>query len=257
MSTEIYYKSVSALILAGGKGTRMKSDLPKALFKVGSDTIIEHIVKAVSVKAVSSVAVVVSPSNIDAIRKVLGSNVEYILQPEAKGTGHAVMCAEPALKGRSENIIVFVGDAPFITQEMVTDIIDTHVKNNNACTFFTAFYETGDIPPYGRILRDNSGKVLKVIEEKDASEEQKAIREVLTSHYCFRTEKLFGALKKISNENSGKEYYLTDVIGILIEAGEKVETVRAEDPIFLAGINTQEELELRAVEMNEYLRSHK
>jgi len=248
---------ISALILAGGKGTRMKSDLPKALFKVGNDTIIEHIVKAVSVKAVSSVAVVVSPSNIDPIRKVLGSKAEYILQPEAKGTGHAVMCVEPALKGRCENILVFVGDAPFITQEMVTDLIDTHVKNNNACTFYTAFYETGYIPPYGRIIRGSKGKVLKVIEEKDASEEQKAIREVLTSHYCFRTDKLFGALKNISNNNSGKEYYLTDVIGILIEAGEKVETVRAKDPIFLAGINTQEELELRTIEMNEYLRIHK
>jgi len=251
------YDKISALILAGGKGTRMKSDLPKALFKIGDDTIIEHIVKAVSVKAVSSVAIVVSPSNIDAIKKVLGTNFEYILQPEAKGTGHAVMCAESALKGRSENIIVFVGDAPFITQEMVTDLIDTHVANQSACTFYTAFYETGYIPPYGRIVRDGTGKVLKVIEEKDASQEQKAIREVLTSHYCFRTEKLFNALKNISNENAGKEYYLTDAIGILIEAGEKVETLTAEDPIFLAGINTQEELELRTIEMNEYLRIHK
>jgi len=248
---------ISALILAGGKGTRMKSDLPKALFKIGDDTIIEHIVKAVYVKAVSGVAVVVSPTNIDAIRKDLGSKVEYILQFEAKGTGHAVMCAEQALKRRCENILVFVGDAPFITQEMVTDIIDTHVKNNNACTFYTAIYEKGEIPPYGRIVRNDSDRILKVVEEKDASKEQKAIREVLTSHYCFKTEILFNALKNISNNNSGKEYYLTDVIGILIEAGEKVETLTAEDPIFLAGINTQEELELRTIEMNEYLRIHK
>jgi bifunctional UDP-N-acetylglucosamine pyrophosphorylase / glucosamine-1-phosphate N-acetyltransferase len=246
--------ATAALILAGGKGTRMKSDIPKALFKVGNDTIIEHIVNAVSVKAVTSVAVVVSPSNIDPIKSVLGSKVEYILQPEAKGTGHAVMCAEPALKGQCENVIVFVGDAPFITQDMVTDLIDTHVKKNNACTFFTAFYEKGEIPPYGRIVRDHSGRILKVVEEKDASQEQKAVREVLTSHYCFKTEKLFGSLKNISDENSGKEYYLTDVIGILIDQGETVEAIRAEDPIFLAGINTQEELELRTKEMNEYIR---
>lgn len=257
MSTEIFYKCVAALILAGGKGTRMRSDIPKALFKVGEKIIIECIVDAVSLPGVKTVTVVVSPSNIDPIKSVLGSKVEYIIQPEAKGTGHAVMCAEPALKGRSENIIVFVGDAPFITQKMVTDLIDTHVKNNNACTFYTAFYETGDIPPYGRIIRDDSGRILKVLEEKDASHEQKAIREVLTSHYCFRTEKLFGALKKIRNENSQKEYYLTDVIGILIDQGESVEAIRAEDPIFLAGINTQEELILRTIEMNEYLRIHK
>jgi bifunctional UDP-N-acetylglucosamine pyrophosphorylase / glucosamine-1-phosphate N-acetyltransferase len=178
--------ATAALILAGGKGTRMKSDIPKALFKVGDDTIIEHIVNAVSVKAVTSVAVVVSPSNIDPIKSVLGSKVEYILQPEAKGTGHAVMCAEPALKGQCENVIVFVGDAPFITQDMVTDLIDTHVKIDNACTFYTAFYEKGEIPPYGRIVRDHSGRILKVVEEKDASQEQKAVREVLTSHYCFK-----------------------------------------------------------------------
>jgi bifunctional UDP-N-acetylglucosamine pyrophosphorylase / glucosamine-1-phosphate N-acetyltransferase len=248
---------ITALILAGGKGTRMKSDIPKALFKVGDDTIIEHIVKAVSLKNVRKIAIVVSPSNIDPIKSVLGSKAEYVIQPEAKGTGHAVMCAEPALKDKSEHILVFVGDAPFITQKMVEELVEKHIEIDSACTFYTSYYNTGDIPPYGRIIRDSSGRVLKVVEEKDASEEQRKIREVLTSHYCFNTEKLFGALKNISNNNTQKEYYLTDVIGILIDQGETVEAIRAEDPIFLAGINTQEELELRTKEMNEYMRIHK
>ena len=247
---------IAALILAGGKGTRMKSDIPKALFKVREKSIIERIVDAVSLPGERTVTVVVSPSNIDPIREVLGSKAEYILQPEAKGTGHAVMCAESALKNKSEHILVFVGDAPFITQKMVEELVEKHIEIDSACTFYTSYYNTGDIPPYGRIIRNTSGRVLKVIEEKDASEEQKKIREVLTSHYCFRTEKLFGALKKIRNENSQKEYYLTDAIGILIDQGETVEAIRAEDPIFLAGINTQEELELRTKEMNEYMSNH-
>jgi len=249
--------NTAALILAGGKGTRMKSDIPKALFKVRNDTIIEHIVNAVSVKAVSSIAVIVSPSNIDPIRSVLKSKAVYIIQPEPKGTGHAVMCAESTLKDRSEHLLVFVGDAPFITQKMVVQLTEKHIECGSSCTFYTSYYGTGNIPPYGRIIRDSSGRVMKVVEEKDASEEQKKIREVLTSHYCFNTEKLFGALKMISNNNTQKEYYLTDVIGILISQGERVEAILAEDPVFLAGINTQEELELRTKEMNEYLRLHK
>lgn len=247
---------IISLILAGGKGTRMKSDLPKALFKIGEKTLIECIVDALTVPFIKSVAVVVNPSNIDPITSVLGTKAEYIIQPEAKGTGHAVMCAEPFIKNRSDHVLVFVGDAPFITKEMVEKLIDVHIKCAGSCTFYTVVYETGDIPPYGRIIRDCSGKILKVIEEKDASEEQKKIREVLTSHYCFRTDKLFSALKKIRNNNTQKEYYLTDVIGILIGQGEKVETVTADDPVFLAGINTQDELKLRTIEMKEYLRNH-
>ena len=241
-----------AIVMAAGKGTRMKSSVPKVLLKIKDKTMIESVVSALTVPPVEQVALIVNPTTQDAIKKVLKDKVNYITQYEQKGTGHAVMCAESWLNNFTGSVLVFVGDAPFITQDMVTQLIETHNENKNTCTMFSAVFEN-EIPVYGRIIRDRNGKLVKIIEEKDATEEQKKVREVNTSHYCFDCQKLYSALKKTSDQNAQNEYYLSDVIEIFLNENEKVEAIPVKHPFFTYGINTLEELNGRMVELNKYL----
>ncbi|MDA3837725.1 MAG: sugar phosphate nucleotidyltransferase [Candidatus Delongbacteria bacterium] len=244
-----------AIVMAAGKGTRMKSSVPKILLKIKDKTMIGSVVSALSIPAIEEITLIVNPTTQDAIKEVLRDKVNYITQHEQKGTGHAVMCAEEWLKDFSGNVIIFVGDAPFITQEMVNQLIDSHNKNNNACTMFSAVFEN-EIPVYGRIIRDQSGKLVKIIEEKDATEEEKKIREVNSSHYCFDCRKLYTALTKTNDRNAQNEYYLSDVIEIFLNENEKVEAIPVEHPFFTYGINTLEELEERMLELKIFRDTH-
>ncbi|MBN1969766.1 MAG: NTP transferase domain-containing protein [Candidatus Delongbacteria bacterium] len=229
------------VILAAGKGTRMKTDVPKVLVKVNDQTMISMVVDAYS-SPENEIAIIVSPENIDAIKSELGNKChEYIIQKDQLGTGHAVLCAENWLKDFDGNTLITVGDAPFISREIVKKLISVHEKSLAGCTFLTAKFVTP--PPYGRVVRDNNGEIVKIVEEKDANSSELMINEVSTSHYCFHNKLLLKYLNRIDNNNSQNEYYLPDVIKLMIEDNIKIDSFTVDDPYSLYGINSLEDLD--------------
>lgn len=208
-----------AIILAAGKGTRMKSDLPKVLHKVAGISMVEHVFRSVSAISPEKIVTVVG-HKADMVTSLLAHQTEFVRQSEQLGTGHAVMMAEPLLQNCSGQTLVIAGDTPLITGESLRDLVDFHINHKNVATILTA--ETEQPFGYGRIVRNQHAEVTKIVEEKDASDFEKQIKEINTGTYIFDNERLFEALKNINTNNAQGEYYITDVIGIFREAGEKV-----------------------------------
>lgn len=208
-----------AIILAAGKGTRMKSDLPKVLHKVAGISMVEHVFRSVSAISPEKIVTVVG-HKADMVTSLLAHQTELVRQSEQLGTGHAVMMAEPLLQNCSGQTLVIAGDTPLITGESLRDLVDFHINHKNVATILTA--ETEQPFGYGRIVRNQHAEVTKIVEEKDASDFEKQIKEINTGTYIFDNERLFEALKNINTNNAQGEYYITDVIGIFREAGEKV-----------------------------------
>jgi bifunctional UDP-N-acetylglucosamine pyrophosphorylase/glucosamine-1-phosphate N-acetyltransferase len=231
-----------ALILAAGKGKRMKSEKTKVLHELNGKPIIEYVVEALEIDEIERIGVIVSENNMDEIKEHLKDRVDYIVQTEQLGTGHAVLTAEDWLSNFEGSVIVVVGDAPFLQKKTVEDLLNKYRQNNYTCLLLSAVYK--EPPAYGRIIRDNNGKLIRIIEEKDATVEEKKIKEVSTSHYCFDKSKLFSALKKIKNNNSQGEYYLPDVIEIFIQDSEKIDAFPIADPRITFGINSPEDLKI-------------
>jgi bifunctional UDP-N-acetylglucosamine pyrophosphorylase/glucosamine-1-phosphate N-acetyltransferase len=229
-----------ALILAAGKGKRMKSKRSKVLHEIAGKSLIEYVVDALDIKEIARTGVIVSEQNIEEMKEVLGNRVDYIIQEEQLGTANAVLSAENWLYGFDGKIVVVVGDAPFLNKRTVTRLLTYFEKKEYACLLLSAIY---NIPPaYGRVVRNEKGALIKIVEEKDASEEEKKINEVSSSHYCFDKAKLFSALKQVKNENIQGEYYLPDVIEIFIKNDELVEALPVRDPMITFGINNEEDL---------------
>jgi bifunctional UDP-N-acetylglucosamine pyrophosphorylase/glucosamine-1-phosphate N-acetyltransferase len=229
-----------ALILAAGKGKRMMSERSKVLHEIGGKSLIEYVVDALDVSEIERTGVIVSEQNIDEIKNILGDRVDYIIQKEQLGTGHAVLSAEKWLAGFEGKIVVVVGDAPFLDKKTVRGLLAHFEMKKFACVLLSAIYDKP--PAYGRIVRNEGDDLVKIVEEKDASEEEKKIKEVSSSHYCFDKEKLFSALKQVKNENEQNEYYLPDVIEIFIKKGELVEALPVHNPMVTLGINSREDL---------------
>lgn len=208
-----------AIILAAGKGTRMKSDLPKVLHKVAGITMLEHVKRAVDAMEPAKTVTIVG-HKAELVQAVLEGQSEFALQSEQLGTGHAVMMAEPALAGLEGQTLVIAGDTPLITGESLKNLINFHVSHKNVATILTA---QADNPfGYGRIIRNADGEVQKIVEQKDANDFEKQVKEINTGTYLFDNKRLFEALKDINTDNAQGEYYLTDVISIFRQAGEKV-----------------------------------
>lgn len=208
-----------AIILAAGKGTRMKSDLPKVLHKVSGITMLEHVFRSVgAIEPAKNVTVIGHKAEL--VRDVLDGQSEFVMQTEQLGTGHAVMMAEGQLAGLEGETLVIAGDTPLITGDSLRNLVDFHVNHKNVATILTA---TADDPfGYGRIIRNQNGEVVKIVEQKDASEFEQQVKEINTGTYVFDNKRLFEALKNINTNNAQGEYYLTDVISIFRQAGEKV-----------------------------------
>lgn len=209
-------KKTCAVILAGGQGKRMRSDLPKPMFRVLDIPMLDWVTKACEDSGIEDICVVTG-FNSEVIEKHLNGKYHTVFQSERKGTGHAVMMAEEWLRERTDSdVLVLNGDAPFIDNETILGAHWLHCDKGNAVTVITA--EVDEPKGYGRILRTADG-IKGIIEERDASDEQRKIKEINSGAYWFDTERLLDALGKIKPENAQGEYYLTDTVSVLI--GEK------------------------------------
>ncbi|MEW6662682.1 MAG: bifunctional UDP-N-acetylglucosamine diphosphorylase/glucosamine-1-phosphate N-acetyltransferase GlmU [Bacillota bacterium] len=232
-------EKLAAIILAAGKGTRMRSRLPKVLHRVAGQYMVSHVLTAAREAGVGCL-VVVAGHEAELVEKSLGSDYLYAYQQQQLGTGHAVMQAEFKLPKDIDLVLVLSGDTPLLTSDTLKNLLDYHREMESAATILTAFPE--DPTGYGRVLREAGGRVVRIVEEKDASPREREIREVNAGAYCFQRQHLFQALKRIKPANAQGEYYLTDVIGILAEQGLGVAAVAAADPREFQGINNRVQL---------------
>lgn len=223
-----------AIVLAAGQGKRMKSKLYKVLHPVCGKPMVSHVLDAVK-KASCERAVVIVGHGAEAVQAHLGDAAEYALQAEQLGTGHAVLQAKEQLGEVDGVAVVVCGDTPLVSAETLEALIALHEREGAAATIMTAELEspTG----YGRLVRGANGEVLRIVEQKDCTAEEAAIREINTGTYCFDNRKLFAALAQVTNENAQGEYYLTDVIGILQRQGERISAYKTADPAEAIGVN--------------------
>ena len=229
----------TSVILAAGMGTRMKSKMPKVLHKVCGKPLSKWVIDASEAAGADKVCAVVG-HKAETVKEVLGDVCKFALQAEQKGTGHAVMQAIDVIKNSKGEVVILNGDTPLITAETINKAIEYHKNNGNQATVITAILD--DATGYGRIVRDNDGSVLKIVEQKDASKEEKKINEVNSGMYVFDAQSLVYAHDKINPNNAQGEYYLTDTLEILLSAGKKIGGYAISDNDEIRGINDRVQL---------------
>ena len=234
-----------AIILAAGKGTRMKSardDVSKVSFPILGQPLVKWVINALKPLNLTKTVTIVGFGGVMS-QLIVQNDSEVVWQNEQKGTGHAVSMTEPILEGLEGETIICCGDTPLLTPETLKKFFDVHEKDGNALTILTAFYDnpTG----YGRIVK-NGLQVLKIVEQKDASEEEKQIKEVNAGVYIFDNKELFKCIHRLTPNNAAGEYYLTDVIGMFVNDGFKVGTMPVEDNDETLGINDRYQLSVAA-----------
>jgi bifunctional UDP-N-acetylglucosamine pyrophosphorylase/glucosamine-1-phosphate N-acetyltransferase len=227
----------TAVILAAGQGKRMKSDVPKVLHRVVGKPLISWVVSAARAAGAERIVVVLGVDR-EKVQAILPASVETVLQDRPLGTGHAARCAAPLLKGYAGPVAVLCGDVPLLRPAMVKDLVDE--QERAAAAVLTA-EATGE-HAYGRVLRDATGAVVRIVEHRDATPEERRIREINTGTYAFAPGVLFPALDELRNDNAQGEYYLTDVVAWLVNRGCKVSGIKAPRIDECLGINTPEEL---------------
>ncbi|MEX0774966.1 MAG: NTP transferase domain-containing protein [Phycisphaeraceae bacterium] len=234
-----------AIILAAGKGTRMGGDagntLPKVVYPVADRPMVWWVVKACRDAGVSRCIVVIGYKG-ELVQEALADvpGVEYVEQREQLGTGHATRMAEPLLRGQSLDVFVLAGDGPLIRQATLEQLLDTHRRTGAAATLATSVI--ADPTGYGRVVRDADGGFGQIVEQKDATPEQRRITEVNPSYYCFASDGLFRTLRQLRNDNKQGEYYLTDVPALLKAQGKTVTVEDAVPPEDVLSINTPQQL---------------
>lgn len=231
--------NVYAIVLAAGKGTRMKSDKPKVVHEVLYKPMINHVCDELK-KIGADKTIVVVGHKAEEVKALLDDDVETVMQTEQLGTGHAVLMAKDLLKDKEGITLVLCGDAPLIRAETLEGMIKAHKESGNMATIMSADCDVST--HYGRIIKTN-GQVTGICEFKDLKEDQMDITEMNTGEYCFDNQALFDALSKVSNNNAQNEYYLTDVIGIMNDEGKKVDTYKIDDFDEVGGVNDRVALE--------------
>lgn len=226
-----------SLILAAGKGTRMKSDLPKVIHKVNGVPMVKKIMNILEEIDVEENILILGHKR-ELVLETLGE-VNYVVQEEQLGTGHAIIQAKEILANYNGDVMVLCGDTPLLRAETLKAIYEHHKNSGATTTILTSIYENPF--GYGRIVKEN-GKVKAIVEEKEATPEIKAIKEVNAGVYCFNSIELFKALDKIDNNNDKGEYYLTDVIGIQVKEGKSIEAYILADDVEILGVNSKVEL---------------
>lgn len=228
-----------AIILAGGRGTRMCSELPKCGYPFLEKPMICWIVEALKKANINDIVVVIG-YNGNYIKQILGNEVTYVYQHEQLGTGHAALCCEEYFKDKKGLSLVFPGDMPLVDEEIINGLVNKHSNCQNALTVVTTIVD--DAKAYGRIYRENNS-IKKIVEAKDATSEQLQIKEINSGLYCCDVELMFNALHQINNNNKSNEYYFTDIIE-KISKSERVDSyiVSKEESYKLTGINDQDTL---------------
>ncbi|MDX6385495.1 MAG: bifunctional UDP-N-acetylglucosamine pyrophosphorylase / glucosamine-phosphate N-acetyltransferase [Blastocatellia bacterium] len=232
------------LILAAGLGTRMKSRMAKVLHKLGGRPLIAHVCRTAMRLEPRHTHVIIG-HQADAVRAAVEEELGkhdagFVLQADQRGTGDAVMAAREALAGANSTVLILSGDVPLVRFETLRTLLEQHLADRASCTILSVRLENP--AGYGRMIRDENGRFLKIVEQKDATEEERQVKEINAGIYCFDSKKLFQALERVRPTNSQGEYYLTDVPGILRDNGDLVSLYQHNDAREVAGVNTRAEL---------------
>lgn len=235
-------KNLSVLILAAGKGKRMKSSKPKVLHQILSKPMLYYILNSVYGLCPLNVVVVVGHQK-NLVRKYLKDNYPQALTIEQNpqlGTAHAVKCAASLKREMGSLVLVLSGDCPLILKDTLKQLVARMTSTGSSAAILST--EVEDPTGYGRIIKDSRGKVLKVVEHNDTTPRQQSINEINTSIYCFDRDKLFDKIEEVGSDNSQKEYYLTDVIEKMVNSGQKVTTYKLQDSVQVLGVNDRAQL---------------
>jgi bifunctional UDP-N-acetylglucosamine pyrophosphorylase / glucosamine-1-phosphate N-acetyltransferase len=245
---EEHVEDVLAIVLAAGQGTRMKSDLPKVLCRAADRPMLDYVLDALLAAGVTRQVIVVGYRG-DLVREAVATrpNTECVEQSERLGTGHAVRCCLEQIRRHRGPVVIVAGDSPMIQSSSLRELLAEFQRRRPACLLGTLHKENPK--GLGRIVRDSSGQFVGIVEEKDASESQRAITEVNMSTYVFDSVALVDALSKLTNNNQQGEYYLTDCPGILLAAGQDVAALPVLKPCEALSVNTPEELLLVEAEL--------
>jgi len=229
------------VILAAGKGTRMKSARPKVLHALAGRPLIDHVLRTVDQLHPASVVLVIG-HGADEVRQALAARpgLQFVVQSPQLGTGHALLQAEPALAGASGNVLLLYADVPLLQPSTIARLLDVHARQRAAATVLTVRLD--DPSGYGRIVRDERGRIARIVEERDASTEERALKEINSGIYVLALEPLFRALRQLATDNSQGEYYLTDLVAMYRRENLVVETLCADAPDELRGVNTRLDL---------------
>ena len=236
MNENPYRFSIAVVILAAGKGTRMKSDIPKVLHPLAGRPMIAYGLE-LAARVSDAPPVVVVGHQADRVKEVVGEGVRFVVQKEQLGTGHAVMQTEPVLKERFAHVLVYAADMPLLTYNTLARLIATHEARHATITMLSVIAD--DPRGFGRVVRDAEGRPVGIVEEVEATAEQKAIRELNAGVYCFDAAWLWPSMKQLKPSARKGEYYLTDLIGLAVREGRRVEVLVTENPEEVLGVNTR------------------
>jgi len=233
-------KSFCTVILAAGKGTRMKTDLPKVLHEINGKPLLRYVLDTAKAAGAEKIIVVIGHQAQKVQQSFAGSECIFVLQEPQLGTGHAVLQAERELANYPGIAVILCGDVPLLKPATIKRMLTEHLKTKAALSVLTAIVP--DARGYGRIVKDKKGNVVKIVEELDATESEKQIDEINAGIYCAPVPFLFEILKKVENKNSKNEYYLTDIVQLVSRQGDIVHACLVEDYQEVMGVNTPDEL---------------
>ncbi|MGM0378703.1 MAG: bifunctional UDP-N-acetylglucosamine diphosphorylase/glucosamine-1-phosphate N-acetyltransferase GlmU [Bacillota bacterium] len=229
---------LTGIILAAGKGTRMKSSLPKVLHKVAGKTMLDHVIDSLESVDCNKSMVVIGHKK-EMVKNEVNRKVNYVIQDKQLGTGHAVMMCQNQLPDNGDVLIVY-GDTPLLTSNTLNEFVKNHKDNGNVISVLSA--KVDNPFGYGRIIKDSKGNLVKIVEQKDASDKEKKVNEINSGIYCIKAIDLKKGLDKLDNNNSQNEYYLTDLVSILKSENKKVGSYIIDDNKEITGVNTRKDL---------------
>ncbi|MEK7099199.1 MAG: NTP transferase domain-containing protein [Patescibacteria group bacterium] len=238
------------VVLAAGRGTRMRSEIPKVLVPLNGRPMIGYLLDAIKESGADQRPVMVVGDNEYLMRSTLGDGYDYVRQCEQLGTGHAVQCTEPLLKDKTDTVIVLYGDHPFVSADTIANLTALHQREGCVLSMMTTVVEDfndwrAPFADFSRVLRDAAGHITAVAEAKDATSEQRELREVNPAFFAFQAAWLWEHLALLKNNNAKNEYYLTDLVRIAIGEGQCIASL-AIDPAESIGVNTPEHLSFAA-----------